>query len=246
MSQKLQVARSDRSHLTSDSNCPSVETSVIARDSDERVGEFGKKEKTLYFRVWKRLIDVAASSVGLLLLSPLLVVTGILVKCTSRGPMLYWQDRVGRGGRHFRIAKFRSMEVDADKKGPDITSSGDSRVTPFGLVLRKLKIDEFPQLWNVLKGEMSLVGPRPELPRYVANYSQEQRRVLGVRPGITDLASIRYRHEEEILAQSEDPESFYRNVVLPHKLELNLEYIEKMSFLFDAKLIVQTLESLFA
>ncbi len=202
------------------SNRPSVEATLIA-DSAEEVGHLGKKGRSLYFRVWKRLIDVAASSVGLLLLSPLLVLTGILVKCTSRGPMLYWQGRVGR-------------------------SSGDSRVTPFGVVLRKLKIDEFPQLWNVLKGEMSLVGPRPELPRYVANYSQEQRRVLCVRPGISDLASVRYRHEEEILAQSGDPESFYRNVVLPHKLDLNLEYIEKMSFLFDTKLIVQTLKSLFA
>jgi len=228
------------------SSYPSVEASRIAGDSGEGVGPLEMKEKSLYSRVWKRLIDVAASSVGLLLLSPLLVIIGVLIKCTSRGPILYRQDRVGRGGEHFRIAKFRSMVIDADTKGPDITSSGDSRVTPLGTVLRKSKIDEIPQLWNVLKGEMSLVGPRPELPRYVANYSQKQRRVLCVRPGITDLASIRYRHEEEILAQSEDPESFYRNVVLPHKLDLNLVYIDKMSFLFDTKLILQTLKSLFA
>jgi lipopolysaccharide/colanic/teichoic acid biosynthesis glycosyltransferase len=133
------------------------------------------------------------------------------------------------------------MVVDADKKGPDITSSGDARVTPLGRMLRKLKIDEFPQLWNVLIGEMSLVGPRPELPRYVSNYNQEQRQVLSVRPGITDLASIRYRHEEEILSRSEDPEDYYRNVVLPHKLKLNLEYIQKMSLILDSKLILQTL-----
>jgi lipopolysaccharide/colanic/teichoic acid biosynthesis glycosyltransferase len=138
------------------------------------------------------------------------------------------------------------MVVDADKKGPHITSSGDSRVTRVGAVLRKFKIDEFPQLWNVLKGEMSLVGPRPELPRYVANYNEEQRSVLCVRPGITDLASIRYRHEEEVLAKSANPEEFYRTVVLPHKLALNLNYIAKMSFLFDLKLIIQTLRCLFA
>jgi lipopolysaccharide/colanic/teichoic acid biosynthesis glycosyltransferase len=138
------------------------------------------------------------------------------------------------------------MVVDADKKGPHITSSGDCRVTLFGAVLRKYKIDEFPQLWNVLKGEMSLVGPRPELPCYVANYNQDQRGVLCVRPGITDLASIRYRHEEEVLAKSANPEEFYRTVVLPHKLDLNLNYIEKMSFLFDIKLIIQTLKSIFA
>jgi lipopolysaccharide/colanic/teichoic acid biosynthesis glycosyltransferase len=188
---------------------------------------------------------VAVSSVGLVLLSPLLVIAGILVKCTSRGPTLYWQDRVGRGGRLFRIAKFRSMVAGADKKGPSITSSGDARVTRFGAVLRKFKIDEFPQLWNVLKGEMSLVGPRPELPLYVANYTSEQRLVLCVRPGITDLASIRYRHEEEVLGQSENPEDFYRNVVLPRKLNLNLNYIEQISFFFDMKLVFHTLQSLF-
>src|SRR5205807_3204816 len=129
----------------------------------------------------------------------------------------------------------------ADKKGPDITSSRDQRVTPLGVILRKSKIDELPQLWNVLKGEMSLVGPRPELPRYVADYNEEQRRVLSVRPGITDFASIRYRYEEEILGHSENPEEFYRNFVLPHKLELNLQYIEKMSLLIDTKLIFKTL-----
>jgi lipopolysaccharide/colanic/teichoic acid biosynthesis glycosyltransferase len=192
------------------------------------------------------LIDVAASTAGIVVISPFLIITGVLVKCTSPGPALYWQDRVGRNGKHFRIAKFRSMVVDADKRGPDITSSGDTRVTRIGAVLRKSKIDELPQLWNVLKGEMSLVGPRPELPRYVADYNQEQQRVLCVRPGITDLASIRYRREEEVLAKTETPEEFYRQVVLPHKLDLNLEYIEKMSFFFDAKLIFQTLKSIFA
>jgi lipopolysaccharide/colanic/teichoic acid biosynthesis glycosyltransferase len=204
-----------------------------------------RNKKTAYRRIWKRLIDVVASGVGLVALSPLLILTGILVKCTSRGPMLFWQHRVGLGGRYFRIAKVRSMVIDAEKEGPDITSSGDPRVTRIGSIIRKLKIDELPQLWNVLKGDMSLVGPRPELPRYVADYDQEQLQVLSVRPGITDLASIRYRHEEEILAQSENPEDYYRNVVLQEKLALNLEYIEKMSLTFDTKLILQTLKSLF-
>ena len=137
------------------------------------------------------------------------------------------------------------MIVGAEKKGPGITSSGDHRVTPLGAVLRKLKIDELPQLWNVLVGEMSLVGPRPEMARYVAEYTEDQRRVLLVRPGITDVASIQYRNEEKLLAQSGSAEEFYLHVVLPHKLELNLEYIGKMSFLFDMKLILQTLKSLF-
>jgi lipopolysaccharide/colanic/teichoic acid biosynthesis glycosyltransferase len=203
------------------------------------------KRRDVYCRLLKRLSDVVASSLGLVLLSPLMLVAGLLVKCTSRGPAFYRQTRVGRGGKFFRIAKFRSMVVDADKKGPDITSSGDPRVTRIGAVLRKLKIDELPQLWNVLVGDMSLVGPRPEIPRYVLDYDQEELRVLSVRPGITDPASIRYRHEEEILANSENPQEHYRTVVLPHKLALNLDYIRKMSFWFDVKLILQTIRYIF-
>jgi lipopolysaccharide/colanic/teichoic acid biosynthesis glycosyltransferase len=199
-----------------------------------------------YSRHGKRLVDVAIAACSLALLSPALIVVAILVKLTSRGPALYWQDRVGRGGRIFRIAKFRSMVAEAEKRGPDITSSGDARVTPLGAILRKFKIDEFPQLWNVLKGEMSLVGPRPELPRYVLDYTAEQRLVLSVRPGITDIASIAYRHEEQILGQSEHPEQLYRTVVLPDKLKLNMKYILNMSLLFDVKLVLQTLKSLFA
>jgi lipopolysaccharide/colanic/teichoic acid biosynthesis glycosyltransferase len=244
-SQKLQRASGDRSPLLSAPNRATVEASAIGSDTANTGTRLGRKEKGQYSRFWKRLIDVVVASVGLLVLSPLLIITGVLIKCTSRGPVLYWQDRVGRGGRHFRIAKFRSMIVDADKIGPEITASGDARVTSFGARLRKTKIDEILQLWNVLKGEMSLVGPRPELPRYVADYTQEQQRVLCVCPGITDPASIRYRHEEEVLAQSGNPEEFYRNVVLPHKLDLNLDYIEKMSFLFDTKLILQTIKFLF-
>jgi len=137
------------------------------------------------------------------------------------------------------------MVIDADNKGQDITSSGDCRVTPLGITLRRFKIDELPQLWNVLKGEMSIVGPRPEVPRYVARYTEEQRRVLCVRPGITDLASIQYRHEEDLLAQSDNPEELYCRVILPHKLNLNLKYIQQISLVFDASLILKTLKSLF-
>jgi lipopolysaccharide/colanic/teichoic acid biosynthesis glycosyltransferase len=215
-----------------------AELAVNSAETDE-------KKASLYRRHGKRLIDVSVSSVALVALSPFLIIVGILVKCTSPGPAFYWQDRVGRDGKIFRIAKFRSMVAGADKRGPDITSAGDARVTGFGRILRKFKIDEFPQLWNVLKGEMSLVGPRPELPRYVANYTPNQRRVLSVRPGITDVASLQYRHEEAILAKSGNPEEFYRSVVLPHKLDLNLEYIQGISLSFDMNLIFQTVKALF-
>ena len=213
--------------------------------SSETMAQPEDANNGFYRRLGKRLIDIVASLVGLVLLSPVLIAVSILVKCTSPGPILYWQDRVGRGEKMFRIAKFRSMVAGADKKGPSITSSGDARVTRLGAILRKFKLDEFPQLWNVLRGEMSLVGPRPELPQYVANYTGEQRRVFSVRPGITDIASIRYRHEEELLGQSQNPEEFYRNVVLPQKLELNLRYIKQLSLSCDAKLIYLTLRSLF-
>lgn len=245
LSQKLQPTRSARGPLLPSPNHTTVEAAAAAGDCVEAGTQLRSEQKGFYRCIGKRLIDVAVSSVGLVLLSPLLVIVGILVKFTSRGSILYWQDRVGRSGRLFRITKFRSMVAGADKKGPSITSSGDARVTRFGAILRKFKIDEFPQLWNVLKGEMSLVGPRPELPQYVVNYTPEQRRVLCVRPGITDIASIRYRHEEEVLGQSENPEDFYRNVVLPHKLDLNLQYIEHISLFFDMKLTFQTLQSLF-
>lgn len=243
MSGKLQLMQRDKdSVLPTQSNLAKNAFGLAQRD----LGVHSAGEKgSAYCRVWKRVIDVVVSSLGLIVLSPFLVLIAVLIKCSSRGPVLYWQDRVGKGGKFFRIVKFRSMVADADKSGSDITSSGDPRVTRVGEILRKLKVDELPQLWNVLIGEMSLVGPRPELPRYVADYNHEQLRVLSVRPGITDLASIRYRHEEEILAGSENPLEFYRTVVLNDKLVLNLLYIDKMSFSFDAKLIFQTLKSLF-
>src|SRR5262249_5607337 len=179
-----------------------------------------------------------------LLLSPLLIALAIAVALTSRGGAFYGQTRVGRGGRAFTMWKLRSMVASADQVGPAITASGDKRVTPFGRFLRKWKLDELPQLWNVLTGEMSLVGPRPELPVYVRLYSPEQCRVLEVRPGITDPASVKYRNEEQVLASADDRESCYRNVLMPHKLQLNLEYIRAISFAADIKVLLQTLRVL--
>jgi len=197
--------------------------------------------KGIYLTGGKRMLDLLAASAGLLLLSPLVLLIGALLKLTSRGPVFFLQDRVGRSGRIFEIVKFRTMRVAADANESRITVSGDSRVTTLGRVLRLLKIDELPQLWNVLKGDMSLVGPRPELPFYVATYSNEQRMVFRVRPGITDPSSLAYRYEEELLAGQTNPELYYQQVVLPHKLSLNLEYIHRMSLRYDLLVALKTL-----
>ena len=189
----------------------------------------------------KRILDIVLSSIGLLLLLPLITLVAVLVRCTSPGPAFYRQERVGRFGKTFQIVKFRSMVVNADKCGLSITKAGDSRVTRVGTFLRKWKIDELPQLWNVFRGEMSLVGPRPELPLYVSTYTTDQREVLSVTPGITDIASICYRDEEAILASAGDADDLYRKVVLPHKLMLNRQYIRTISFGMDIKLILKTL-----
>jgi lipopolysaccharide/colanic/teichoic acid biosynthesis glycosyltransferase len=200
----------------------------------------------LYGRAGKRALDAAVSAMMLVVMSPLLLIVCALVKLTSPGPVFYRQERVGQGGRPFTIVKFRSMVVDADRRGLGLTSAGDPRVTRCGAVLRRLKIDELPQLWNVLKGDMSLVGPRPELPVYVANYDSRQRVVLTVRPGITDTASIAFRWEEDLLAQRSNPEQFYKEDILPRKLALNLEYVANISLKYDLLLIVRTVSSLFS
>lgn len=195
---------------------------------------------SFYTQRSKRILDVVCSAVALLLTLPLLALAAAAVKLTSPGPVLFRQKRVGKGGEVFDILKFRSMRVDAEKWGPQITSAGDQRVTAVGRLLRRTKFDEFPQFWNVLKGDMSLVGPRPEVPRYVAMYTDEQRSVLSVRPGITDFATVMYRHEERLLGQQPDPEQFYVNVLMPHKLALNLKYISRMSLLTDIRLLFLT------
>ena len=165
----------------------------------------------------KRVFDLIVSSLGLLILSPLLLVLAIWVKCDSPGPIFYRQLRVGRGNQDFWLFKFRSMQVEADKTGLITIGGHDPRVTRSGYYIRKYKLDELPQLINVFRGDMSLVGPRPEVRKYVNLYTSEQLKVLQVRPGITDPASIRYRNENELLAQVPDPEKYYREVIMPDK-----------------------------
>jgi lipopolysaccharide/colanic/teichoic acid biosynthesis glycosyltransferase len=195
---------------------------------------------SLYSRYGKRALDITLSLLGLLVLAPFLMLIGLCIKCTSRGPILFRQVRVGQNARLFEILKFRSMIADAETKGLGITAVDDCRITPFGCMLREYKIDELPQLYNVLKGDMSLVGPRPELPMYVEQYSPEERNVLSVRPGLTDPASLFYCDEGRLLAESPDPEHLYRHNILPHKLLLNLKYIESVSLKHDTILVLST------
>ena len=173
-----------------------------------------------------RLCDIVFSAIGLLLLSPLFLIVYILIRCESKGGGFYCQQRVGKDGRLFGLYKFRSMRTGSDKKGLITVGGHDSRITRMGYFIRKYKIDELPQLWNVLKGDMSLVGPRPEVKKYVDLYTEEQRRVLSVRPGITDYASIEYVDENEILGNAEDPDRVYVEEIMPAKIKLNMRYIE--------------------
>lgn len=191
----------------------------------------------------KRTFDIVVALIALIALSPLLLILSLAVGMTSGLPVLFCQRRIGQGGRPFMILKFRSMVVDADRAGLSITAAGDSRITPIGRIMRKLKLDELPQLWNVLRGDMSLVGPRPEVPRYVAKYSPDQRRVLALKPGITDLATIEFRNEEALLRAAEDTESYYMEHCLPRKIELNLTYAARASFWSDIVIIARTLFS---
>ena len=188
---------------------------------------------------WKRAFDVVCSALGLLVLSPVLLVCALLVGLTSPGGVLFRQERIGKDGVPFTIYKFRSMRK--DNAGLKITTSGDSRITPVGKVLRRTKLDELPQLWNVLKGDMSFVGPRPEVREYTDLYDEEQRQVLLVRPGITGLASIRFRNENELLDASDDPNRTYIEEVMPQKIALDLEYIPHASVIYDIRLILETL-----
>ena len=176
-----------------------------------------------------RLCDIVFSAIGLLLLSPLFLIVYILIRCESKGGGFYCQQRVGKDGRMFDLYKFRSMRTGSDKKGLITVGGHDSRITRMGYFIRKYKIDELPQLWNVLKGDMSLVGPRPEVKKYVDLYTEEQRRVLSVRPGITDYASIEYVDENEILGNADDPDRVYVEEIMPAKIKLNMRYIENRS-----------------
>ena len=192
----------------------------------------------------KRIFDILASGIGLILLSPLFVILAIWIKCDSIGPVFYKQVRVGRNNMDFQLFKFRSMRVGSDKKGLITVGGHDPRITRSGYYIRKYKLDEFPQLINVFKGDMSLVGPRPEVRKYVDMYTEEQMHVLDVRPGITDLASIRYRNENELLERVNDPDKYYVEVIMPDKLRINLEYVARHSFTFDIRLIFQTFRAI--
>lgn len=188
----------------------------------------------------KRLFDILASGLGLVCLSPLFTAVAVWIKLDSRGPVFYRQVRVGKGNKDFRIFKFRSMCPDSDKLGLITVGGRDPRVTRSGYYIRKYKLDELPQLINVFIGDMSLVGPRPEVRKYVDMYSPDQLHVLDVRPGITSLASLRYRNENEVLAKAEDPDKCYIEKVMPDKLAIDLEYVKKANLWNDIKLIFYT------
>jgi lipopolysaccharide/colanic/teichoic acid biosynthesis glycosyltransferase len=189
----------------------------------------------------KRSIDIVFSAAGLLLLLPLVPVIALFIKVDSRGPVIFKQERIGRDFKQFTIYKFRTMKVGARKKGSLITKGGDSRVTKVGAVLRKYKIDELPQLLNVLKGDMSLVGPRPEMAEYVRMYKSEYSKLLSVRPGITDPASIKYSNEEAVLGKAASAEDAYVKRILPEKIRLSAKYVDERTVWTDIKLIFMTL-----
>ena len=193
----------------------------------------------------KRMLDIVAATTGLVLLGPLFGLVALLIKFDSPGPILFRQERIGKGFRPFLIYKFRTMVQDASERGMLLTAGEDPRITRIGRFLRKTKIDELPQLLNVLKGDMSLVGPRPEVPRYVELFRCDYEHILKVKPGLTDLASLKYSDEASILGQSENPEGEYVRRLLPDKIDLAKEYIRHSSFLFDIRLIFETVIKLF-
>lgn len=193
----------------------------------------------------KRIFDVLAASVGLLLLAPLLVVIALWVRLDSPGPVLFRHRRVGRAGRPFQVLKFRTMHAAPQPGAPEVTAASDSRITRAGRRLRASKLDELPQLLNVLRGEMSIVGPRPEVERYVNLYPEAARReILSVRPGITDLAAIEFRNEQDLLDASADPEDTYVRQILPRKIALYRQYVGTRSMLLDLAIIARTVAAI--
>mgnify|MGYP003626100951 FL=1 len=192
----------------------------------------------------KRIFDFTISFISLLILFPILFLVSLIIKFTSLGPVFYKQVRVGRGNKDFKIFKFRTMHIDADKMGLLTIGGRDPRVSYVGYYLRKYKLDELPQLINVFKGDMSFVGPRPEVRQYVNLYSETQKKVLDVKPGITDLASIEFKDENEILSEQEDPNQYYIDVIMPQKLKINLKYIENRNLVKDVGVIVKTFKAI--
>ena len=193
----------------------------------------------------KRIVDILFSIIGILILLPFFILISLIILMDSKGVTFYKQLRVGKDGKDFKLLKFRSMRTDSDKQGLLTVGGRDKRITRIVYFIRKYKIDELPQLINVLIGEMSLVGPRPEVRKYVDMYSQEQLKVLSVKPGITDFASIEYSNENELLGKAENPEEVYINEIMPAKLLLNLKYISEKSIGTDFKIIFKTLGKIF-
>lgn len=191
----------------------------------------------------KRIFDIVSSLFGLIVLSPFMLIIAILIKLDSKGPVFFKQVRVTKNGREFKIFKYRTMKIGSDKYS-QITVGKDSRITKVGDFLRKYKLDEIPQLINVLIGDMSLVGPRPEVPKYVALYTEEQREILKVRAGITDYASIEFSNENDILANETDPEKAYIEKIMPRKIELNKKYLSEISVMTDIKIILLTIKKI--
>ena len=191
----------------------------------------------------KRIFDIISSLFGLILLAPFMIIIAILIKIDSKGPVFFKQVRVTRNGREFKIFKYRTMRVGSDKYS-QITIGKDSRITKVGDFLRRYKLDEIPQLINVLLGDMSLVGPRPEVPKYVVLYTEEQREILKVRAGITDYASIEFSNENDILANEVDPEKAYIEKIMPKKIELNKKYLSEISVITDIKIILLTIKKI--
>lgn len=225
--------------LISNEDNSGINSSNLLSDIDEIL----KKKKTQL--VLKRVFDFTFSVIGLVVLLPVFIMIAITIKLDSNGPVFFKQIRVGKNSKEFEIFKFRTMVVDAEKKGMQITVGKDSRITKSGRFLRKTKMDELPQLINVLSGKMSFVGPRPEVPKYVAMYDEYQRKILKVRPGITDIASIEFRNENELLSKAYDPERMYINEIMVRKIELNNDYIRKISLVEDIRLILRTLGIMF-
>lgn len=192
----------------------------------------------------KRAFDILFSISGLIILSPVLIIISAVIKSDSKGPVIYRQSRVGKDNRDFMLFKFRTMRMDSDKQGLLTVGGKDPRITKAGYILRKYKLDELPQLLNVLAGDMSFVGPRPEVRKYVELYSAIQKKVLEVKPGITDIASIRYRNESDLLKEAIDPEEFYIKQIIPDKIKLNLEYINDNSLFKDIKVILNTFKAI--
>jgi lipopolysaccharide/colanic/teichoic acid biosynthesis glycosyltransferase len=194
----------------------------------------------MYLRFGKRILDLIGSTIGLVGCLPLFGILGVFIKASSSGPVFFQQERMGKDGRVFRLFKFRTMVQDQKPSFKQFTPGDESRVTGIGRILRRTKWDELPQLINVLAGDMSLIGPRPEVPEYRPFYGGEFRRVLDVKPGMTDFASVKYREEEKLLTQSIDPEGTYTHEILPDKLRLNLKYVEGIRFSSDLKILRET------